>query len=50
MNLWIKNGHIVDPATGRDEVGDVYVVDGKIADTMTGEYAVSYTHLRDHET
>ena len=38
MNLWIKNGHIVDPATGRDEVGDVYVVDGKIADAMTGEY------------
>lgn len=38
MNLWIKNGHIVDPATGRDEVGGVYVVDGKIADAMTGEY------------
>ena len=38
MILWIKNGHIVDPATGRDEVGDVYVVDGKIADAMTGEY------------
>ena len=38
MNLGIKNGHIVDPATGRDEVGDVYVVDGKIADAMTGEY------------
>ncbi len=38
MNLCIKNGHIVDPATGRDEVGDVYVVDGKIADAMTGEY------------
>ncbi|MDD5993894.1 MAG: dihydroorotase [Clostridiales bacterium] len=38
MNLWIKNGHIVDPATGRDEVGDLYVVNGKIAKGLTGEY------------
>ena len=38
MNLWIKNGHIVDPATGRDEVGDLYVVNGKIAKELTGEY------------
>ena len=38
MNLWIKNGHIVDPATGRDEVGDLYVVNGKKAKELTGEY------------
>ena len=28
----------MDPATGRDEGGDVYVVEGKIAEAMTGEY------------
>jgi dihydroorotase len=31
MNLLIKGGRIVDPASGRDEVGDVYVSEGKIS-------------------
>jgi dihydroorotase len=31
MNLHIKNGRIVDPASGKDGVGDVFVVDGKIS-------------------
>jgi len=30
MKLHIKNGRVVDPATGKDSVGDVYVSDGKI--------------------
>lgn len=31
MNLWIKGGHLLDPLTGLDEIGDVYVRDGRIA-------------------
>jgi dihydroorotase len=32
MNLLIKGGRVVDPASGRDEVGDVFVADGKISE------------------
>ena len=31
MKLQIRNGRVVDPASGRDAVGDVFVVDGKIS-------------------
>ena len=31
MRLAIKNARIVDPATGRDGTGDLYVADGKIS-------------------
>jgi dihydroorotase len=31
MKLLIKGGRVVDPATGRDEVADVFVADGKIS-------------------
>jgi len=31
MRLLIKGGRVVDPASGRDEVGDVYVSEGKIS-------------------
>lgn len=31
MRIAIKNGRIVDPASGRDGVGDLYIADGKIA-------------------
>ena len=31
MNLLIKGGRVVDPASGRDEVGDVFISDGKIS-------------------
>lgn len=33
MNLWIKNGHLLDPANGRDEICDLYIEDGKVAVT-----------------
>lgn len=33
--LWIKNGRVIDPANKRDEVGDVYVVDGKIVESLS---------------
>jgi dihydroorotase len=32
MRLHIKNGRVVDPASGRDAVGNVWVVDGKISE------------------
>jgi dihydroorotase len=31
MNMVIRNGRIVDPANERDEIGDLFIVDGKIA-------------------
>ena len=31
MKLLIKGGRVVDPASGRDEVGDVFISDGKIS-------------------
>jgi dihydroorotase len=31
MQILIKGGRVIDPASGRDEVGDVFVVNGKIA-------------------
>ena len=30
MTILIQNGHVIDPLTGRDEVCDVLVRDGKI--------------------
>jgi len=30
--LWLKNGRVIDPANHRDAVGDVLIVDGRIAD------------------
>src|SRR5262245_24911796 len=31
MKLHIKNGRVVDPASNKDGVGDIFVVDGKIS-------------------
>jgi dihydroorotase len=31
MKLLIKGGRVIDPASGRDEVGDVFVSDGKVS-------------------
>ena len=31
MKLLIKGGRVVDPASGRDEVGDVFIAEGKIS-------------------
>ncbi|SDR65726.1 dihydroorotase [Opitutus sp. GAS368] len=33
--LWIKHGRVIDPATKRDKVGDVFIADGKIAASLT---------------
>ena len=32
MRLHIKGGRVVDPASGKDEIGDLWVLDGKIAE------------------
>lgn len=31
MSLWIKNGHLLDPANNRDEQCDLYIRDGEVA-------------------
>lgn len=31
MNILIKNGRVINPATGMDEINDLYVVDGLVA-------------------
>ena len=31
MTLLIRNGRIIDPANKRDEIADLFVVDGRIA-------------------
>jgi dihydroorotase len=35
VNIVIRNGRIIDPANKRDEVGDVAIVDGRLADLST---------------
>jgi len=35
MRLHIKSGRVLDPASGRDAVSDVYVADGKIAEEFS---------------
>ena len=34
MQTIIRNGRVIDPANGRDEVGDLFVEDGKIAASL----------------
>ncbi len=37
MALHIKNGRVIDPASGRDAPGDVFVADGKIVQALKGK-------------
>jgi dihydroorotase len=37
MNLVIRNGRIIDPENQRDEVADLFVVDGKISETKAND-------------
>ncbi len=32
MNLWIRGGRILDPASGRDEIGDIAIVEGRFTE------------------
>ncbi|MGE5865483.1 MAG: dihydroorotase [Rhizobacter sp.] len=40
MRLHIRNGRVVDPASGRDEIGDVFVADGRICDPIRAERVI----------
>ncbi len=40
MNLHIKGGRVIDPASGKDAVGDVYVADGKIVEKVKAEKTI----------
>ncbi len=33
--LWIKNGHVIDPANCRDQKGDIFARDGRIVDSLS---------------
>lgn len=35
--LWIKNGHVLDPVSRRDEKGDVFAVDGVLVESLGAE-------------
>jgi dihydroorotase len=35
--LWISNARVIDPASGRDEVGNLFLVDGKIASSLSAD-------------
>ncbi|MFT3782114.1 MAG: dihydroorotase [Nibricoccus sp.] len=34
-SLWISNARVIDPASGRDEIGHLYVDDGKIVPSLS---------------
>lgn len=34
-NLWIKNGHVIDPASKRDAKGDVFIADGRFVKSLS---------------
>jgi len=34
---WIKNGRLIDPSSGKDEVGDLFVSEGKVCDRPGSE-------------
>ena len=35
--IWIKNGRIIDPANGRNEVADLHIADGRICEAPAGK-------------
>ena len=45
--LLLRGGRVIDPSTGRDEVGDVLIVDGTIADVGRGIGAPDDADVRD---
>ncbi|RME59670.1 dihydroorotase, partial [Candidatus Parcubacteria bacterium] len=36
MKLRIRSGRIIDPASGRDETGDLFIEDGRIVARLSG--------------
>ena len=35
--LWITGGRVIDPANGRDEVGDIFVINGILSETLSDD-------------
>ncbi len=35
--LWITNARVIDPAANRDETGELYIADGKIVESLSGD-------------
>ena len=35
--LWITGGRVIDPANGRDEVGDVFAINGILSETLSDD-------------
>jgi len=35
-SLWIKNARVIDPASQRDAIGDLFVAEGKFVDSLSG--------------
>lgn len=50
MNLWIKNGHILDPDSNRDEIGDICVENGKIVESDRFSHFAKEEHGRESVT
>ncbi|HIF24125.1 MAG TPA: hypothetical protein EYQ27_20010 [Gemmatimonadetes bacterium] len=40
IRVLIRGGRVIDPASGRDEVGDVWLIDGRVAEVPDGDRAV----------
>lgn len=36
-NLWIRNARVIDPASKRDEAGDLFIADGKIVPSLSAQ-------------
>ena len=41
--LWIRNGRVIDPASGRDAAGDVFARDGVFVENLTAAEQASAT-------
>ena len=37
MNILVRGGRVIDPASGRDEIGDVFVSDGRVVASFKGK-------------
>lgn len=48
MNIWIKNGHLLDPGTNRDGMFDLFIKDGKVA--AVGSFPSKYVSQEELDT
>jgi len=43
--LWIQNGRVIDPANQRDEIADLYAVDGRLVEGLSDEQKAAATKV-----